>query len=129
MDALEQRLALHARIGLDTAVFIYHLEAHSTYLPVTKAVLAGVQAGHREAVTSVITLMELTVLPWRQQQSVVARQYEALLVHFPHLQLAEVTRDVARRAQCSHSYAAGIIYDRPMRCRWPPRCTTTQRRL
>ena len=88
MDALEQRLALHALIlspwpsrgasksrgdrGLDTAVFIYHLEAHPTYLPVTKAVLAGVQAGHREAVTSVITLMELTVLPWRQQQSVAA---------------------------------------------------------
>jgi predicted nucleic acid-binding protein len=29
---------------------------------------------------------------------VAAREYEALLVHFPHLQMAEVTRDIARRA-------------------------------
>jgi predicted nucleic acid-binding protein len=28
----------------------------------------------------------------------VAREYEALLVHFPNLTLADVTRDVARRA-------------------------------
>ena len=27
-----------------------------------------------------------------------AREYEVLLVHFPHLTLADVTRDVARRA-------------------------------
>ena len=28
----------------------------------------------------------------------VARQYEALLVHFSHLTIVDVTRDVARRA-------------------------------
>ena len=42
--------------------------------------------------------MELIVRPWQLGQPAVAREYEALLVHFPHLALADVTRDVARRA-------------------------------
>ena len=42
--------------------------------------------------------MELTVRPWQLERPSVAHEYEALLVHFPHLSLADVTRDVARRA-------------------------------
>jgi predicted nucleic acid-binding protein len=42
--------------------------------------------------------MELTVRPWQVQQAEAARRYEALLVHFPHLALVDVTRDIARRA-------------------------------
>ena len=98
MGNITQRLAPHTTIGLDTSIFIYHLEAHPRYLPVTRTVLQGVQSGRYAAVTSVITLMELTVHPWRRQQPVVARAYEALLVHFPHLHLADVTRAVSRRA-------------------------------
>lgn len=60
--------------------------------------LAGVQAGQWRAVTSTVTLMELTVRPWQLGRAAVAREYEALLVHFPHLTVADVTRDVARRA-------------------------------
>jgi predicted nucleic acid-binding protein len=42
--------------------------------------------------------MELTVHPWRLGRTEVAQSYESLLVHFPNLFLADVTRDVARRA-------------------------------
>jgi predicted nucleic acid-binding protein len=42
--------------------------------------------------------MEITVHPWRLERAGVARQYELILANFPHLQMAEVTRDVARRA-------------------------------
>jgi predicted nucleic acid-binding protein len=106
MDKLEQRLAPHTIIGLDTPVFIYHLEAHPTYLPLTEQVLGTIQSGQIAGVTSVITLMELTVHPWRQQQPIVAREYEALLVHFPNLLLADVTRGIARgaaRLRASHN--------------------------
>ncbi len=98
MADLSQRLAAHTRIGLDTSVFIYHLEAHPTYQPLTTQILNGVQAGNQEAIVSTVTLMELTVHPWRMNRPEVARQYEALLAHFPHLYLADVTRDVARQA-------------------------------
>ncbi|MGQ9710855.1 MAG: type II toxin-antitoxin system VapC family toxin [Anaerolineae bacterium] len=95
---LAGRLAGHPVLGLDTSVFIYHLEAHPRYLPLTMILLAGVQAGQWRAVTSTVTLMELTVRPWQLGRAAVAREYEALLVHFPHLTVADVTRDVARRA-------------------------------
>jgi len=98
MGHLGERLATHTIIGLDTSVFIYHLEAHPVYLPLTRELLAGVEAGRWLAVTSTVTVMELTVRPWQLDRPAVARAYEALLVHFPHLILADVTRDVARRA-------------------------------
>jgi len=98
MADLEQRLANHTLIGLDTSIFIYHLEGQSMYLPLTREILGRVEAGQSEAVVSTVTIMELTVHPWRVHRSDVARQYEVLLVNFPHLRLVDVTRDVARKA-------------------------------
>jgi predicted nucleic acid-binding protein len=98
MERLIQRLAAHSIIGLDTPVFIYHLEAHPVYLPLTQELLNGVQNGQWQAVTGIITIMELTVPAWRLGQEAAARQYEALLANFPHLTLVAVTRDVARCA-------------------------------
>ena len=98
MERLDERLAGHEVIGLDTSVFIYHFEAHPRYLALTRVLLDAVQAGRQAAVTSTVTVMELTVRPWQLGRPAVAREYEVLLVHFPHLILADVTRDVARRA-------------------------------
>ena len=98
MGRFRERLARHAIIGLDTVIFIYHLETHPRYQPLTQELLAGIEVGRQTAITSTVTVMELTVRPWQVGRPAVAREYEALLVHFPHLTLADVTRDVARRA-------------------------------
>ncbi|VAW40307.1 hypothetical protein MNBD_CHLOROFLEXI01-1085 [hydrothermal vent metagenome] len=98
MDRIRQRLANHSLIALDSAIFIYHFEAHSTYFPLTQTILEMVSDGTCQAVISTVTLMELTVLPWRLGRANVARQYELLLVNFPHLTIVDVSRDVARRA-------------------------------
>ena len=98
MGEFGERLEGHDVVGLDTNVFIYHLEAHPRYLPLTQELLDGFQQGQRTAVTSTVTVMELTVRPWRVGRPAVAREYEALLVHFPNLILADVTREVARHA-------------------------------
>ncbi len=98
MGTIEQELASHVIVGLDTSLFIYHLEAHPAYQPLTTCILNSVQAGELQAIVSMVTLMELTVHPWRLNQPLIARQYEALLAHFPNLRLADVTRDVARQA-------------------------------
>ena len=104
MEQFKRQLAGHAVIGLDTSVFIYHLEAHPRYQPLTQELLAGIQTGRQTAVTSVITVMELTVRPWQLGRPAVAREYEARLVHFPNLVLADVSRDVARRAAQLRAY-------------------------
>ena len=98
MGKLTQQLSNHQLIGLDTAVFIYHLEGNPNYLPSTDELLRMVQAGQCQAVVSTVTIMELTVHPWRTGRADVARQYEMLLANFPNLMLCDVTRDVARRA-------------------------------
>jgi predicted nucleic acid-binding protein len=98
MGSLGERIASHIVIGVDTSIFIYHLETHPVYLPLTQELLAGIEAGEREGVTSTVTIMELTVPAWRLERPSVAREYEALLANFPHLALVDVTRHVARRA-------------------------------
>ena len=98
MGQLSERVVTHSVIGLDTSVFIYHLEAHPDYQPLTQELLAGVETGQWKAITSTVTVMELTVRPWQLDRPAVAREYEALLAHFPNLVLADVTRDVARQA-------------------------------
>ena len=72
MDIVE-RLAAHSTLGLDTSVFIYHVEAHPRYLPLTRVLLAGVQTGQWTAITSTVTLLELTVRTWQLDRSAVAR--------------------------------------------------------
>jgi predicted nucleic acid-binding protein len=98
MGRLGERVATHAVIGLDTSVFITHLEAHPRYQSLTQELLAGVETGRWKAITSTVTIIELTVRPWQLDRPAVAREYEALLAHFPHLVLGDVTRDVARQA-------------------------------
>lgn len=98
MDRLREQLSRHNLIGLDTSIFIYHFEANPRYLPLTSEILNGVQIGKWNAVISVITLMEVNVLPLRLERITIAQTYEALLVNFPNLQIMDVNRDIARKA-------------------------------
>ena len=98
MAGLAQRLSRHHLVALDTSVFIYQVEQHPAYGPLASLVLTGVQAGEYKGVTPGITLMELTVHPWRAGQKAVAQEYEALLVHFPNLYMIDVTRNITRWA-------------------------------
>ena len=95
---LQQRLNSHQLIGLDTSIFIYHLEANPQYLSLTQQILKSVESGQCSGGVSTVTLMELTVHPWRINRADIARQYEVLLVNFPNLRLIDVTREIARQA-------------------------------
>ncbi len=98
MERLIEKLKEAGVVGIDTPVFIYHLEAHPQYTPLTQAIFSGLEAGKWRAVTSVITLMEITVRPWQVGRADIARKYEALLVNFPNLAILDIQRDVTRTA-------------------------------
>ncbi len=98
MDHIRRQLANHSRLAFDSSIFIYHFEANPTYLPLTRAVLSAIADGTCRGIISTVTIMELTILPWKQNRGDVARQYELLLANFPNLTIADVTRDTARRA-------------------------------
>jgi predicted nucleic acid-binding protein len=98
MDELSKRLTKAKIIGLDTSIFIYFLEDNKKYSPLSKITLKGIEDAKWEGVTSTITLMEITVHPWQIGRENIAREYEAMLVHFPNLSIVDVDRNVARIA-------------------------------
>jgi predicted nucleic acid-binding protein len=98
MDKLSKRLARAKVIGLDTPLFIYFLENNERYGELARITINGIEKGKWEGVTSTITLMEITVRPWQLGRESAAREYEAVLVHFPNLSVVDVDRNVARAA-------------------------------
>ena len=98
MDRLIQKLAKAGVVGIDTPVFIYHIEAHPQYSPLTQGIFSSMEKGKWTGVTSAITLMEINVHPWKIGREDVARKYEALLVNFPNMSIVNIDRDVARIA-------------------------------
>jgi predicted nucleic acid-binding protein len=98
MDELSKRLAKAKIIGLDTPLFIYFLENNERYGELARITINGIEKGKWEGVTSTITLMEITVRPWQLGRESAAREYEAVLVHFPNLSVVDVDRNVARAA-------------------------------
>lgn len=98
MDRFSKRLAQAKVIGLDTPLFIYFLENNSRYRDLAQITINGIEKGKWQGVTSTITLMEITVRPWQLGLEAAAREYEAVLVHFPNLSIVDVDRNVARAA-------------------------------
>ena len=98
MDEFSKRLAKAKVIGLDTSIFIYFLENNERYGPLAQVTINGIEKGKWQGVTSTITLMEITVRPWKLGRESAAREYEALLVHFPNLSIVDIDRNVARTA-------------------------------
>jgi uncharacterized protein len=86
------------RIGVDTAVFIYFIEAAPAWLPAITPLFRAADTGDRELVTSAVTLLEVLVVPYRANNEVLAARYEALLTRSRGIRLIDLTRDQLRRA-------------------------------
>jgi len=95
---LGEFLARHKRVGVDTMVFIYHLEDHPTYAKLTQPLFEAWEEGRSAGVTSVITLLELLVRPKQKGQEEVARNYLELLTTYPNLDIVGVDVEVAELA-------------------------------
>ena len=98
MERLIQKLTKLTVVGIDTPLFIYHLEANKKYIELTQKSFSSMENGKWRGVTSTITLMEINVHPWRVGREDVARKYEAVLMNFPNLEIVDIDRDVARIA-------------------------------
>jgi predicted nucleic acid-binding protein len=98
MERLVQKLTKLTVVGIDTPLFIYHLEANKKYIDLTQKSLSSMEHGKWRGVTSTLTLLEINVHPWRVGREDVARKYETLLMNFPNLEIVDIDRDVARIA-------------------------------
>jgi predicted nucleic acid-binding protein len=98
LAALTSALAGHRLLALDTSVWIYHFEGSAAYGRIADAVLEAISGGRVAAVASELVLLELLVAPLKKRAQDIADEIEMVLMHFPHLQLAPVTRGVLVRA-------------------------------
>ncbi len=98
MADLAATLRRHTRIGLDTSVFIYHIEERGPFAEAAGVAMDELANGAFVGVTSVLTLMEIAVRPLQLGRSDVAEEYEVLLANYPNLEVAAIDRPTARRA-------------------------------
>jgi len=98
MKRLQDFLKNHSVIGLDTSIFIYHLEDHPRYSPLTEVIFNTLEKGINRGVTSYLTLIEVLVKPKTEGLLHAARDYEYYLTTFPNLTFCEMGLDVARKA-------------------------------
>ena len=98
MKRLQDLLKNHSVVGLDTSIFIYHLEDHPHYSSLTEIIFNTLEKGISRGVTSYLTLMEILVKPKTEGFLQVARDYEYYLTTFPNLTFCEMGLDVARKA-------------------------------
>jgi predicted nucleic acid-binding protein len=106
-------------VALDSAVFIYYIEAHPVYLPVVDPLFDAADREDLRLVTSSITLLEVLVVPYRAGNLALANRYEAVLtqsrgvvvreIDHPQLRMAAQLRSVtAMRTPDSLQVAAAL---------------------
>ena len=82
-------------IGLDTMLFIYHMEDHPKYSTVTEKLFEGVEHGKHSGVTSILTLIELLIKPKREGNLIAVSDYRDLVLTFPNLTVMDVNLKVS----------------------------------
>ena len=92
---LRARLASHKKVSLDTSLFIYQWEAHSRYSPLTDFVFASIERSDFVAVTSTITMSELLVHPYRDEDILKVNELFGKLSAYPNLQWIAPSLEIA----------------------------------
>lgn len=85
-------------VGVDTSIFIYFIEEHPRFLPLLDPLFEDADAGRRELATSMLTLLEVLVVPYRVGNRVLADRYEALLTRSRGIRLIGLEREQLRAA-------------------------------
>lgn len=98
MKRLQDFLKKHSVIALDSSIFIYHLEDHPRYAPLTEIIFNALEKGTTKGITSYLTLIEIMTKPKAEGFPQVARDYEYYLTTFPNLTFYEMGLDIARKA-------------------------------
>ena len=114
LGRLRAFLQRHRRIALDSAVFIYDVEANSRYTALTVSVVRN--SGGR-AVTSTITMTELLVQAYRDLDQQRVNKFYSLLSRYPNLDWIAPTLEIADIAA---QIRASMGSERPTLCKPQP---------
>lgn len=82
-------------IFLDTAPFIYFFERHQDYFPCLEKFFENLYATGAQAITSIITYIELTTLPARSGDQQLVRKYRDYLTYSENISLFPLDLNIA----------------------------------
>jgi predicted nucleic acid-binding protein len=95
VERLRTSLGRHRRAALDASIFIYHLEANAKYVALTDCIFSRLDSKTSAAVTSVITMTELLVKPYRESDEETVDKCFTLLSTYPNLEWISPTLEIA----------------------------------
>lgn len=84
-------------VFIDTAPFIYFFEKQADYFPALERFFNDLYSTGAQAITSIITYIELTTLPARMGKPRLVRKYRDYLTHSENLSLFPLDMDIADR--------------------------------
>ena len=82
-------------IFIDTAPFIYFFKQHPDYFPALETLFAHLYETGAQAITSIITYIELTTHPARQGKNQLVRKYRDYLSNSENISLFPLDMDIA----------------------------------
>jgi predicted nucleic acid-binding protein len=105
VERLRAFLRRHRRIALDTSVFIYQLEANPKYVALADSVFSWLERAGHQGVTSTITMAELLVPSYRENDEHRVDEFYGLLSTYPNLEWIAPSleiADIAARIRAVH---------------------------
>jgi predicted nucleic acid-binding protein len=85
-------------VFIDTSPFIYFIEGQSQYKFDLQKVFKANDQGRIKMMTSVITLLEVLVLPLKLNRSDLADEYEKILTASPHMEILQIEIETVKIA-------------------------------
>ncbi|HZX47972.1 MAG TPA: PIN domain-containing protein [Nitrospirota bacterium] len=88
-------LRRHKRIGLDSNILIYFIEEHPQYHKMSRKIFKSIEAGRNTGLCSTLSLLEVLVQPYKQNNDELVNQFYALLTTYPNLRWIGLTTTIA----------------------------------
>jgi predicted nucleic acid-binding protein len=82
-------------IAVDTSLFIYYIEEHPKYFNFVNDLFRGNHEGDFRIVTSVVTLLEVLVLPYKNLRDDLVREYKAIFEQSKGIDLIDLTPEIS----------------------------------
>jgi predicted nucleic acid-binding protein len=103
---IDDALSGLSMIGIDTSPFIYFVERNPQYLSVVREVFRRITEGQFNGCTSVMTLTEVLVVPFRESSLRIADEYKDLLfngINFQTFPITSLIAETAARIRADHN--------------------------
>lgn len=85
-------------VGLDTAPLIYYIEEKPIYVDMLDPFFDAMEQGEFTVVTSIVTLLEVLVLPIRRNDTDLAHRYREILLDMENLRTVDLSLNIVEEA-------------------------------